>query len=326
MIIGLCGNIPLQALANELDKTIGDNDIVVGRPGVYIEELGENGFKKLDLCIIALHWERLFRELYEFTPGDSSVPILSGFQKTCNELRAVIEDHRKVNSTKFLIFSPISGTRSSTGFLNRLLNPSPSEIFSECQKIFNEMCRSVNDVYPVDMEELSAETGKENAFDADNLYRLEQPFSDLMISKTAQHISQIIVQIVKYPLKCLVLDLDNTLWGGVIGEEGMENIVLGDHGPGLAFKNFQRTIYNLYKQGVILAVCSKNNTCDALEALELHSHMVIHPQMISSFRINWEDKPSNVLGISEELKIGLDSMMFIDDDPSGTSADEGCIA
>jgi FkbH-like protein len=82
-----------------------------------------------------------------------------------------------------------------------------------------------------------------------------------------------IVQFQKYPLKCLVLDLDNTLWGGIIGESGIDSIQLDNKGPGAAYKYFQYEILKLHKQGVILAICSKNNTCDALEVIEQHPHM-----------------------------------------------------
>jgi FkbH-like protein len=136
-----------------------------------------------------------------------------------------------------------------------------------------------------------------------------------MVSAIAGHIHAMVAQLRSYPLKCVVLDLDNTLWGGVVGEDGFDRIELGTGGRGKAFVDFQKELLKLYKQGTLLAVCSKNDTCDALDVIERHPHMVIRPGMISCFRINWDDKPKNVVEIAKELNVGLDSMMFIDDSP-----------
>ena len=115
--------------------------------------------------------------------------------------------------------------------------------------------------------------------------------------------------------KCLVLDLDNTLWGGILGEDGIEGIKIGDTYPGLAFKDFQENILEAANNGVILAVCSKNNEDDVLEAWGKHPFQLIKQQHISAYRINWQDKATNIQELADELNIGLDSFVFIDDNP-----------
>jgi FkbH-like protein len=116
--------------------------------------------------------------------------------------------------------------------------------------------------------------------------------------------------------KCLVLDLDNTVWGGVIGDDGMEGIVLGQGSPlGEAYVAFQDYARELSRRGVILAVCSKNDGPNALEPFEKHPDMVLRRGDIASFIANWSDKPANIRAIAEELNIGLDSLVFIDDNP-----------
>jgi FkbH-like protein len=116
--------------------------------------------------------------------------------------------------------------------------------------------------------------------------------------------------------KCLVLDLDNTLWGGVVGEDGPTGIALGQEAPGSAYRAFQEAILGLWKRGVILAINSKNNEQDALEVLERHPEMILRPQHFAAMRINWLDKATNLRAIAEELNIGIDSMVFIDDNPA----------
>ena len=115
--------------------------------------------------------------------------------------------------------------------------------------------------------------------------------------------------------KCLVLDLDNTLWGGILGEDGIEGIKIGDTYPGLAFKDFQENILETAKNGIILAICSKNNEEDVLEVWAKHPFQLIKQQNISAYRINWQDKATNIQELADELNIGLDSFVFIDDNP-----------
>lgn len=116
--------------------------------------------------------------------------------------------------------------------------------------------------------------------------------------------------------KCLVLDLDNTLWGGVLGEEGIEGIKIGGDYPGKAFLYWQEALLNLSKNGVILTVCSKNNEIDVLEAWEKNPFIRLKKEQFAAYRINWVDKATNIKALAEELNIGLDSFVFIDDNPT----------
>ena len=116
--------------------------------------------------------------------------------------------------------------------------------------------------------------------------------------------------------KCLILDLDNTLWGGVLGEDGVDGIKLGGDYPGKAFAYWQRPLLQLANNGVILAVCSKNNEADVDEAWQHNPFMVLKREHFSSLRINWQDKATNIREIAAELNIGLDSMVFVDDNPT----------
>ena len=116
--------------------------------------------------------------------------------------------------------------------------------------------------------------------------------------------------------KCLVLDLDNTLWGGVIGDDGLEGIVLGQGSPGgEAFLQVQNYARDLSRRGVILAVCSKNDEANALLPFENHPEMLLKRGDISAFVANWNDKAANIRAIAELLNIGLDSLVFLDDNP-----------
>lgn len=116
--------------------------------------------------------------------------------------------------------------------------------------------------------------------------------------------------------KCLVLDLDNTLWGGILGEDGIDGIKIGGDYSGKAFLFFQKGLLELGRNGVILAVCSKNNEQDVLEAWEKNPFMALHKEHFAAYRINWKDKATNIRELAEELNLGLDSFVFVDDNPS----------
>ena len=116
--------------------------------------------------------------------------------------------------------------------------------------------------------------------------------------------------------KCLVLDLDNTLWGGVLGEEGIEGIKIGGDYPGKAFLYWQEALLELSKSGVILTVCSKNNEQDVLDAWEKNPFIVLKKEHFAAYRINWTDKATNIKELAKELNIGLDSFVFVDDNPT----------
>jgi FkbH-like protein len=116
--------------------------------------------------------------------------------------------------------------------------------------------------------------------------------------------------------KCLVLDLDNTLWGGILGEDGLDGIQLGNTYPGRAYYDFQIGLMQAKDSGVILTLCSKNNESDVLEYWEKHPAQVLRRNHVAAYRINWRDKATNIRELAEELNIGLDSMVFIDDNPA----------
>jgi FkbH-like protein len=115
--------------------------------------------------------------------------------------------------------------------------------------------------------------------------------------------------------KCIVLDLDNTLWGGVLGEEGPAGIALGPQWPGSEFVDFQRELLDLQRQGILLALCSKNNQAEVLAVLREHPGMLIRESHLAAYRVNWDDKASNIRALASELNIGLDHMLLIDDSP-----------
>ena len=168
-----------------------------------------------------------------------------------------------------------------------------------------------------DIEFLTNRHGALAGEDARGWFQSKQPFSASLLVQVAREISRMVRGLRTAPKKLLALDLDNTLWGGVVADDGLEGIEIGDTSPrGEAFKAFQRSILNLKERGVLLAVVSKNDHARAAEPFEKHPDMVLRLKDFVSFKANWEPKSDNLRRMAEELNLGLDSFVFVDDNPA----------
>jgi FkbH-like protein len=147
-------------------------------------------------------------------------------------------------------------------------------------------------------------------------HQSKQPFNPDAFGLAAFHFSRLVGSMLGSVRKCIVLDLDNTLWGGVIGDDGVEGIQLGDGAEGEAFAAFQEYLKTMLARGILLAVCSKNEQAVAEEPFKKHPAMRLRLKDISCFRANWENKVDNLRFIANALNIGLDSLVFVDDNPS----------
>ncbi len=164
-----------------------------------------------------------------------------------------------------------------------------------------------------DLDALASWIGRRSWFD-DRLWDLSKYLCSVdHLPVVAQNIVDIAMALRGKVVKCVVLDLDNTLWGGVIGDDGLDGIKLNSHGDGEAFYRFQLFLRELLKRGIILAVCSKNEMANAVLPFEKHPEMVLKRDDIACFVANWNDKAENIRHIREILNIGFDSMVFLDD-------------
>jgi len=143
------------------------------------------------------------------------------------------------------------------------------------------------------------------------------PFADEFVPLYAEHVCRLIAAIRGKSRKCLILDLDNTIWGGVIGDDGIEHIKIGQgDSTGEAYLSVQRLALELRGRGIVLAVCSKNEDDIARSPFRAHPDMLLREDHIAVFQANWKDKPSNIRAIAEDLSLGLDAMVFLDDNPA----------
>ena len=195
-------------------------------------------------------------------------------------------------------------------------------VASDCRAV-NEMnikmvdyAKENRDFYINDIQHLSARFGIDKWFNEQEYFLYKYAFSVKAIPLFCHQAAKIIKSVYGKNQKCLVLDLDNTLWGGVVGDVGVPGLELGmKSASGEAFSAFQSYIKTLHTQGVILAVCSKNEDSVAREAFK-NPDMILHPDDFSAFYANWNNKAANILNIAEHLNILPESMVFVDDNPA----------
>lgn len=230
-------------------------------------------------------------------------------------IRNLIEQFRSRSRAKVILYNYpeiddavfgnyVNHTESSFLYQQRLLNLK-----------LTELCRSVPGLYICDLSSLQNQIGKDALFNPSIYVNTEMVINVDALPRLAQSTLSILIALKGKLKKCLVLDLDNTLWGGVIGDDGLENIQIGSLGIGKAFTEFQYWIKKLKERGIILAVCSKNTEAIAKEPFEKHPDMVLRLEDFALFVANWENKADNIRRIRQVLNIGFDSMVFLDDNP-----------
>ncbi len=180
------------------------------------------------------------------------------------------------------------------------------------------LCQSAAEnkgVFLVDINAVQSRLGTTRFKDDKLYYVAKMPFSLEALPHLAEQTVNMITALRGSIKKCVIVDLDNTLWGGVIGDDGLDGIEIGELGTGHAFSEFQLYLKELKKRGIILAVCSKNNEDTAKLPFEKHPEMVLRLEDFALFVANWQDKASNIRFIQQTLNIGMDSIVFLDDNP-----------
>ena len=169
----------------------------------------------------------------------------------------------------------------------------------------------------VDTARLAASVGLEQWSEPGHWYASKLPFSPHLLPLYADHVTRTLAAVRGHAKKCLVLDLDNTIWGGVIGDDGLDGIRIGQgSAEGEAFLAVQRMALELRARGVVLAVCSKNEEEAARAPFLQHPDMLLREEHIAVFQANWTDKAANLRAIAEALNIGVDALVLLDDNPA----------
>ncbi len=271
----------------------------------------------LPLDAIVLYWrmdELLGQELVAFSHGDDDA--LGRACDTVDQWAGAVRGLRKRFAGSLLVNTPPFPQDLEVG-LRDLNNPQAAARFHHrVSEHWREAIAPVEGVDLYDADAVQRELGLAQCADPRKWLLYRQPYSEIYWLALAEEIARVLHARRTPAKKCIALDCDNTLWGGILGEDGIGGLQLGEDFPGSAFRMFQRQLLALQQRGVLLVLVSKNNEADVLNVLDKHDAMVLRREHIAGWRINWSPKSENLRALAKELNIATDAMVFIDDQPT----------
>ena len=269
---------------------------------------------KPDLTILFVDIRRVLGDLFFLSYNRKSNDKRTWVEEQINDFELLINKIQSRMSTKLLIHNLEIPTYSPFGILENKQEFGYLESIEYFNMKLREKYKLNNQTFIFDYNLFCSGIGKNNVFDYKLYYlsdiKLKLETIPLLCNEYLRYIKPI-ASILK---KCIVLDLDNTLWGGIVGEDGFDGIKLGPTGQGKPFYEFQKHLLALYNRGIILAINSKNNYEDAMKVINEHPYMILKENHFASIQINWNNKVTNMRIIASEINIGLDSLVFFDDD------------
>jgi FkbH-like protein len=269
-----------------------------------------------DVLIVALELEDLAPSLvHDFLELDRAA-VERHVTDAVARIRGLLENVRQWSSAKILMHSLPLPLEPSLGILDPIDERGQTRALRALDTRVREHASSLNDAYVLEMDRLIASVGRAAWRDARMWTLARMPFTPIAMQALAEEYLRYLRAFTGRSRKVLVLDLDGTLWGGIVGEDGPQGIQLGVGHHGRAFVHVQRAVRELMRRGVLLAINSTNNADDALEVLEQHPAMVLRKQDFAALRINWQDKAANLTELSQELGLSLDTFVFADDNAS----------
>ncbi len=221
----------------------------------------------------------------------------------------------RLRSNASLIVHTFEKPGGSAGILDVQGKHGQMDAVDRLNRELREICRGQRGVYVLDYENLIARHGRSKWHDERKWLTMRMPFANDSFVPLVSEWLKFVHPLTGTTCKVLAVDLDNTLWGGVLGEDAAAGLRVGTEYPGAFYKSLQRVLLDLNRRGVLLAVCSKNNHDEAMSALENLPGMLLRPEHFAAFRINWQDKAQNLREIAGELNVGIDSIAFLDDNP-----------
>tara|TARA_X000000950_G_scaffold108424_2_gene136752 strand:- start:19884 stop:21596 length:1713 start_codon:yes stop_codon:yes gene_type:complete len=279
-------------------------------------EIEENIYdnSKPDPDIIFFHYrtEDYFPNIYSQLILENKKELLETADEKINNLQSLVQKLKKSSKSKIFISNfCISGKSIINTFQNNL-KITELELVNYLNTKIRAFCVKYISLYIYDFNTFVNEYGLSNIIDNKLWHMSKMPFRlEYQCELVKSFIKTINASLIASK-KCLVLDLDNTLWGGVLGEGDYETVQLGEQFPGNIFKEFQKTLLNYREMGILLAIVSKNNIDDVLSFINFNEDCLIKESHLSAIKANWKDKATNIKEIAKELNINLDAIVFFD--------------
>ena len=320
--VGILASFSLNGLEETLRVKSAQKGIdcrtYVGDYNQYNQEIFKSDSKLFQfnpqLTFLILDIRHILGELY-FLPYSISASERKEFVETkVDEIKKLVETFLDNSNSKLVITNFQIPVYSPYGINEQKEDFGMKQLVYEINNKIRHELKDQPLVFIYDFNEFVMKFGEYNVFNYQDYFFGDIKISIDYIPKFADELLGYVNAVMGITKKCIVLDLDNTLWGGIIGEDGFDNIKLGDDAVGRSFVEFQKRLLALNQRGIILAINSKNNFEDAMEVIKKHPSMILREDNFACMKINWNDKVTNLQEISKELNIGLDSMVFFDDD------------
>jgi FkbH-like protein len=268
-----------------------------------------------DVILILSRIEDIGPDILLVSDADESA-LETRAEQIISEFMSPVHEARQHLKSKFLVANFSNPLWSEAGIGDAGSENSSQRLVNICNELLSAACRSISDVYVLDFAKFVRRLGEENVFDLRMEFWSRSPFNPDCLPDIGNELARYVAAMTRAPCKCLVLDLDNTLWGGILGEDGPGGIEIGDEYPGNAYKEFQRYLKGLKARGLMLAVASKNNPADVEEAFRSNPNIILELDDFVSLQIHWNDKVGSIKAVADELNIGIDAIAFFDDNPA----------
>ena len=287
--------------------------IDIGNYDTILQDAANADYSKSDLIVICLHPRIAAKPIYANFSSLTKDKINEEIGGILAYVEGVITNIRAKTSTPILLHNFELPIHPTFGILDYQDTHKQVNVVRRINQEMLQVAQKNEGVYIIDMDLLQSRIGSVHLTDERFWHMARAPYSREGYLAIAKEYVKFIRALRGKKKKCLVLDCDNTLWGGIIGEDGMQGIKIGHTYPGSAYRDFQEAILELYNRGVLLALCSRNNRSDVEEVLEKHPDMILRKEHFVAMKINWGEKASSIKEIAQELNIGLDSLVFVDD-------------
>jgi FkbH-like protein len=269
-----------------------------------------------EAVVVAARLEELAPELIHSFSGLPVEHVEALVESAVGRLEHLARGFREHSSAPILLLNFAAPPTLNAGYADPLLEVTQTAAIQRANERLAQAARAVPAAFLVDFARSVAEVGTRHAYDPRLLHVGRIPLSPHGHRALGERLARTLRAVRSAPCKCLVVDLDNTLWGGVLGEDGLGGIQIGEDFPGNAFRSFQRAILSLRDRGILLAIASKNNAEDVREAFDSHPDLLVKPEHFAAMQIHWNEKASSLQAIATELNIGLDALAFFDDNPA----------
>ena len=302
------------AFAGGLDLSVYTSDF-----NAYVQEILDPGSRlhafAPDVAILAVQTRDIAPELWRDFADIDEKQTAAVVTRVTRELRAWIASFRARSQASLVLHNLEEPVAPSGGVLDAQTGEGQSEAIRRINRDLQAAAAEHTGVYVLDYNALVGRHGRARWHDERKRLTVGLPIAAENLGHLAGEWLRYLHPLAGRVAKAVAVDLDNTLWGGVVGEDGTAGIKLGMEYPGAAYLELQRALLDLHRRGVLLAICSKNNPEDAMDVLENHPHMLLRPAHFAAMRINWSDKVQNLRDLARELNIGLDALAFLDDNP-----------